>query len=432
MIFVRARSSEAEQEGTGLTEPRDRGQTACYYPPRLSGYSTRSVCNSARARGRGCYLPSRPWAAETLRLDPSRSEMERSGTPPPAVPQVPPRRQDVVVTPPRTRSTGTPPRARPALGTPPKPRPGGTVSAGDELRASRIAQHGQVAVSFYQFDVDKSGYLDESEIGAFCKTLGLLLTDAEVSQALDEMEIDGTRDGKIDFDEFAAWWASGSRTKQRGSLAFRLQQAKEEAFRAEVSGGSPMGRMLSQKQSAPAESQDDEAPALPPAPSHATQVSSAAAVGGVDPSAKRSGHQERTASPVAAGSGADATLEAQLRARREAEERVVEDVQHKETSRLFDDTATTCCSRSVVVVLVAAVVICAFVILISIWDASWEISGAAPSLIVCVVVISLFNFVLVMCWWFNCSWMKGRRFVCCHCMRNTDYPEPVKLHENQP
>eukprot|EP01043_Picozoa_sp_COSAG02_P123877 COSAG02_NODE_60891_length_270_cov_0.596491_1_plen_61_part_10 len=52
----------------------------------------------------------------------------------------------------------------------------------------REAQHGQVATSFYEFDADESGYLEVGEVGAFCKKLGLLLTEAEVAQALSEME----------------------------------------------------------------------------------------------------------------------------------------------------------------------------------------------------------------------------------------------------
>ena len=343
----------------------------------------------------------------------------------------PPRRQNVVATPPRTRSTGTPPKkrpgetslaARPALITRLSPRSDGTVAARDDLRASRIAQHGQVAVSFYQFDEDSSGFLDESEIGAFCKTLGLLLTDAEVAKALDEMEIDGTRDGKIDFDEFVAWWASDSTTKQRGSLAFRLQQAKEEAFQAELDSGSPLGRMLSQKRPPSAKSQAEEASA----PAAAGQMPPAAAAGNVDPAAKGGEDQERPASPITVQPGAGAIQEEQRRTWREEEEtavRNVQDTEFLETSRLFDDTVTTFCSRSVVVFLLAALVICALIIIGSTWDSSMELAEAEAAIIVSIFVCALINFLLVVCWWFDCSWMKGKRFVC---LRNADYPKPVK------
>lgn len=132
-----------------------------------------------------------------------------------------------------------------------------------ELRALREAQHGQIATSFYEFDADGSGYLDKHEVGAFCQRLGLLLTKAEVAQALSEMETDSTRDSKVDFDEFVAWWASGSRTKQKGTLAFQMQQAKEQAFEAELAGNSPMGRLLAQRRSA-----------TPPRPSSRCQMAS--------------------------------------------------------------------------------------------------------------------------------------------------------------
>lgn len=107
-------------------------------------------------------------------------------------------------------------------------------------------------MTFYEFDADDSGYLDESEIVAFCLKLGLKLTDAEVGEALAEMEMDDTRDGQIEFAEFLDWWSADSATKAKGSIAFRLQEAKEKAFAAELAAGSPMGQLLAQKQAAAA------------------------------------------------------------------------------------------------------------------------------------------------------------------------------------
>ena len=43
-----------------------------------------------------------------------------------------------------------------------------------------------------------------------------------------------TRDGQIEFAEFLDWWSSDSKMKTAGSIAFRLQAAKEKAFVAEV------------------------------------------------------------------------------------------------------------------------------------------------------------------------------------------------------
>jgi hypothetical protein len=127
-----------------------------------------------------------------------------------------------------------------------------SAAAAQAVQKSREAAHGQIARSFYEFDADGSGYLDESEIGEFCNKLGLLLSPEEVTQALAEMEMDETRDGKIEFDEFLNWWEADSSTKTAGSLAFRLQEAKEKAFAAELAAGTPMGQLLAQKQAAAA------------------------------------------------------------------------------------------------------------------------------------------------------------------------------------
>eukprot|EP01050_Picozoa_sp_SAG11_P016903 SAG11_NODE_2365_length_3457_cov_1.677189_3_plen_176_part_00 len=55
-----------------------------------------------------------------------------------------------------------------------------------------------------QFDDDDSGFLDEEEVVAFIQKLGLVLSPEDMCQALDEMEMDGSRDGKVSFDEFGA------------------------------------------------------------------------------------------------------------------------------------------------------------------------------------------------------------------------------------
>eukprot|EP01051_Picozoa_sp_SAG22_P009339 SAG22_NODE_771_length_7318_cov_6.057487_5_plen_127_part_00 len=64
------------------------------------------------------------------------------------------------------------------------------------------------------------------------------------------MELDATRDGLVQFDEFAAWFATSLEEKKEGSIGFRLLQAKESAFTAEVANDTPMGRMLAAKASA--------------------------------------------------------------------------------------------------------------------------------------------------------------------------------------
>jgi hypothetical protein len=117
-------------------------------------------------------------------------------------------------------------------------------------RSAREKQWGKVAQLFHEFDKDQSDFLDCEEVAELCKALGLQLSEVEVPQALDEMEADETRDGKVQFEEFLTWWQSDSQAKAAGSLALRLQQAKEAAYSAELAAGTPMDKLMSAKASA--------------------------------------------------------------------------------------------------------------------------------------------------------------------------------------
>jgi len=90
---------------------------------------------------------------------------------------------------------------------------------------------------------------------ALCR--GLKFSPEEACQALDEMEMDGTRDGKVSLDEFVDWWNSDTATKKKGSIAGRLAEARDAAFKAELDAGSPMGKLLAAK--AEAQKKADEA-----------------------------------------------------------------------------------------------------------------------------------------------------------------------------
>ena len=82
---------------------------------------------------------------------------------------------------------------------------------------ARDAMYGNVATVFNEFDADGNGYLDKDEVGAFCVKLGLKLTEAELAQAILEMDADegDDKDGQITLAEFFAWWQSESATKAR-------------------------------------------------------------------------------------------------------------------------------------------------------------------------------------------------------------------------
>ena len=100
----------------------------------------------------------------------------------------------------------------------------------DVEKAAMIKAHGKIAELFYEYDADNSGYLDEYEVVSFCESLGLKFGAEEACQALDEMEMDGTRDGKVSLDEFVNWWNSDTATKKKGSIAGRLAEARDAAF----------------------------------------------------------------------------------------------------------------------------------------------------------------------------------------------------------
>eukprot|EP01048_Picozoa_sp_COSAG05_P017707 COSAG05_NODE_2463_length_3031_cov_2.166439_4_plen_233_part_00 len=126
------------------------------------------------------------------------------------------------------------------------------VKAAEAKKAANIKAHGKVAELFYQFDEDASGALDKAEVLEFCASLGLKFTPEEACDALDEMEMDETRDGLVSLEEFVNWWNSDSATKSKGSIAGKLAEARDKAFASELQAGSPMGKLLAAKKEAAA------------------------------------------------------------------------------------------------------------------------------------------------------------------------------------
>ena len=82
----------------------------------------------------------------------------------------------------------------------------------EERKAREIETYGEVARRFHEFDADGSGFLDDAEVMAFCHSLGLDFTYAQAQEALAEMEMDATRDGKVSLEEFAYWWSTETLT----------------------------------------------------------------------------------------------------------------------------------------------------------------------------------------------------------------------------
>jgi calmodulin len=55
-------------------------------------------------------------------------------------------------------------------------------------------------------DTDEGGTLDRDEIRDLARSLGNQLTDAQLDQAMIEMDEDGS--GEVDFEEFFDWYAT--------------------------------------------------------------------------------------------------------------------------------------------------------------------------------------------------------------------------------
>eukprot|EP00823_Brevimastigomonas_motovehiculus_P000085 TRINITY_DN10192_c0_g1_i1.p1 TRINITY_DN10192_c0_g1~~TRINITY_DN10192_c0_g1_i1.p1 ORF type:complete len:276 (-),score=62.48 TRINITY_DN10192_c0_g1_i1:477-1304(-) len=64
-------------------------------------------------------------------------------------------------------------------------------------------------VMFEKFDSDKSGAIDASEFQILCRDLGVAISEAEFNLALKLIDQDGS--GKIELNEFKAWWTKTDR-----------------------------------------------------------------------------------------------------------------------------------------------------------------------------------------------------------------------------
>lgn len=74
----------------------------------------------------------------------------------------------------------------------------------NELKTSKVDP------LFKKYDADNSGAIDKSELQNLCKDLGVPLDDAQLDEAIADLDIN--KDGVIDLNEFSKWWFSGFKT----------------------------------------------------------------------------------------------------------------------------------------------------------------------------------------------------------------------------
>ena len=63
----------------------------------------------------------------------------------------------------------------------------------------------EVRETFQHFDQDKSGSIEVGEFVRLLRALGAAGEPEEVAAGLEALDANGN--GRIDFDEFAAWWS---------------------------------------------------------------------------------------------------------------------------------------------------------------------------------------------------------------------------------
>lgn len=122
-----------------------------------------------------------------------------------------------------------------------------TGEAGTGGNADQNQERALARSLFDAYDADGNGSLDTSEVQQFAATIGLKLTLQEADEAVREMELAEKKDGVVEFDEFWHWFTRKRVGLAPGTVGYRMIEARERAYKAEMGAGSPMGRMLASK-----------------------------------------------------------------------------------------------------------------------------------------------------------------------------------------
>lgn len=80
----------------------------------------------------------------------------------------------------------------------------------------------QILTIFNNFDKDKSGTIELSELKMVAKELGEEIPEDELQIIMGKLDING--DGKISFEEFKFWWMEGRKGKL-GDLVYLKAKA---------------------------------------------------------------------------------------------------------------------------------------------------------------------------------------------------------------
>ena len=83
-------------------------------------------------------------------------------------------------------------------------------------------------IQFDKHDQDGSGCIDVAELKALCHELGRHFSDAEVQMALRQLDKSG--DGRLQYDEFKAWWSQGESRWQKLELSEAEMAAAQQCI----------------------------------------------------------------------------------------------------------------------------------------------------------------------------------------------------------
>jgi len=88
-----------------------------------------------------------------------------------------------------------------------------------------LKQQEAIAINTFQkFDLDKSGFLDVSELSNLLSALGADLSESEINDAMAEIDEDGS--GSIEATEFVSWWTQRASNNRRNCSILSLKLRK--------------------------------------------------------------------------------------------------------------------------------------------------------------------------------------------------------------
>lgn len=96
---------------------------------------------------------------------------------------------------------------------------------------------------FAEIDADSSGTLDKEEINTAARQLGVALTQREIDDGFQEMDLDGN--GEVDFPEFFKWFGTMKKKhKTERNMWAKVAQLRAAYYKERIKGNDEKAREL--------------------------------------------------------------------------------------------------------------------------------------------------------------------------------------------